>query len=174
MSTTTGGRFDLIEVPPNEVIGPLQEFQQEVEDATVPVALSGNVGNTTNVLATIGDFTRPVRAGVVYVFRIILRIADANGEGIRLDLDGGTAPMDWMWATYVGFDNALSIAQQVEALDTVVDSDGFTGKIQIDGAFEPSDDGTFAPRFSQKAHSVGNVTVSRGSSVLVQEAVVVT
>lgn len=43
MSYTSGGEFPLIEVPPDQVIGPLQEFQQQVADAINAVTPGGTV-----------------------------------------------------------------------------------------------------------------------------------
>jgi hypothetical protein len=137
----------------------------------VPVTLSADeAAVASNALTAQSGLARNVLSGVVYNFRIVLWITAAAGEGLQLDLNGGTAVMTWFRAAYKGYDaSSLALVAAVTALATEVGpQDAFSGMIEIEGSFKPSSDGTFAPRIAQTAHASGNVTVLEGSSSLVQ------
>lgn len=123
--------------------------------------------NLTNVLDEVVSLSRNVIGGKVYSFKSNLWVTD-DGEGLQIDF-GGTATMDWFRATYKGFDDTLSLVKQSLALGTLLESDGFSGVIEIKGSFEPSASGTFVIRVAQKNHAVGELTVLKGSSISVQE-----
>lgn len=132
-------------------------------------ALAADVASVTNVLAVIAALTYTVAAGAKYQFEIALWLTDSNGEGLQIDLNGGTAAMTWFRATYTGFDDTLSLVKQADELVDLLESEGFSGVIYIRGGFSPSGAGTFAPRFAQKNHSAGSLTALKGSSLSIME-----
>jgi hypothetical protein len=135
--------------------------------------VNANVPNSTNTFAVLTELSWAVETGKIYEFEIILRLADSNNEGVKLDLNGGTAVMSWIDAEYFGTDNtSVAISDGLKtALADVVSRDSFSGMVRITGSFSPSAGGTFAPRFAQSAHASGSITCRKGSSSLVIEAV---
>lgn len=180
MSLTPNGYFDYVVGPPGEVVSPIQAFQDQVDAALALLAaaagstlfLAVDLVNSTTVFANITDLTANVFAGRKYLFRATLFIDDSAAEGVKFDLAGGTATATNLRATYLGWDNALSLIAHVTALATVASVENFSGvgKIEINGAFEPSADGTFIVRAAQKTHTSGSLTIMRGSSLVVSEA----
>ena len=135
-------------------------------------SLAADVANSTNVLAALNGLSRDVVSGKIYNFKIVLWVAASEGEGLQIDLHGGTAAMTWFRAMYVGYDgSSQALISAVTALATAVGPEtAFSGMIQIEGSFKPSGDGTFAPRIAQTAHSTGSVTVLKGSNISVEVA----
>jgi hypothetical protein len=139
--------------------------------ASQPLFLAADLVNSTTAFANITDLSAPVLAGRKYSFRATLFINDSNAEGVKFDLNGGTATSTNLRATYLGWDTALSLIMNVTTLAAVASVDSFSGvgKIEIEGTFEPATDGTFVPRMAQLVHTSGSLTVLRGSSLVVQE-----
>lgn len=129
-----------------------------------------DIVNGSNVLTGLLDLSCPVISAKMYNFEIVLWVSDNNGEGLKIDLLGGTAGMTWFHGTYRGYDETLSLVKQVSSMSMVLDSDGFSGMIEIKGSFSPSSDGTFTVRTAQKAHVSGSLIVLKGSSLLLREA----
>jgi hypothetical protein len=140
--------------------------------ATVKVVESDLPRNSTVFLA-VTDLEVPVENGKRYLFEITLRVNDDHAEGVKFDLNGGTATVSSMWATYIGFDNALTMIKHSAALNTVANADQFAGDglVKITGTLVASSAGTFVPRFAQKTHTSGSLTILAGSSLTLLEVV---
>lgn len=151
------------------------------EQGFVPSALSGGptvlsadaTAVNSNTLTAQAGLSRDVLTGVVYSFRIVLWLTATAGEGLQLDLNGGSAAMTWLRAKAVGYDDSSQslISATITSLSTAFGpQDAFSGLIEIEGSFVPSSSGTFAPRAAQTSHVSGSVTVLKGSTINVQPA----
>jgi hypothetical protein len=174
---TPKGYFDYILSGWPDVVPALQTFQGQVEDliyGSRAKRQTTNQAQTTNSLSggILSDLTWTVVNGTVYGFTILLRITDPAGEGMQIDLAGGTVTITDCWISYYGFDNAPgTMMAHPTSLATVVAVDQFAGPalIEIKGSFAATNSGTLIPRFAQKNHSAGTLTVLKGSSIVVRE-----
>lgn len=130
--------------------------------------LAANATNATATLANTG-LSVTVKNGRKYGFKCILYVSDSTAaEGVQIDFGGGSATATNFRAHVTGFDTALTLNTQVTTLTTPAGAGTFTGAgmIEVHGSFEPSSDGTLAPRFAQNTHAVGTLTLFRGSHLL--------
>jgi hypothetical protein len=164
--------FPNFQIALTKIQKPLQELEAYIGIvAPQPRALTADLAAiTSNTLAAISGLSQDVESAKIYKFEFALWVTDSNAEGIKLDLNGGTAAMTWFRAKFFGLDaDTVAIVQSTTTLASAVNRDSFSGMVQIWGAFSPSGDGTFIPRVAQKAHASGSLTVLKGSSSLVQE-----
>lgn len=127
----------------------------------------------SNTLTAQTGLSQNVLSGLVYSFRIVLWITATAGEGLQISLNGGSAAMTWVTAMWKGYDLGGSLAFVSPLLTALATASGpqdaFSGKIEIEGSFNPSGEGTFIPNIAQTAHGSGSVKVLKGSSSFVQE-----
>lgn len=135
--------------------------------------LAADATNATTTMAATG-LSVNVTQGRKYAFRAVLMISDTSTgalDGYKFDWDGSTAAATnfrawWREAT------EFVVATQTTALATDYASAGFgvvDDLITVWGSFEPSSTGTFALRFAQTNHNDGNITLYRGSHLLVYD-----
>lgn len=142
------------------------------------VAMTANVVRSNTTMTALAELSRSVLNGRRYDFDVILRVADSAavagaGEGIKVDLNGGTATVTDFWATFEIKDWGFSTIKHGTALADVASIDavgGGDGLVQINGSFTATADGTFIPRVAQTSHTSGSITVLEGSSISLQEA----
>jgi len=138
----------------------------------VAFAIAADIPITSNALAPLSALSANVVSGQAYNFSIQLFVNDSAGGGIQIALDGGTATVSNLRASYFAFDNAPGvIMKHVTALNTIASADQLSGAaiIQIEGYFVATSTGTFIPRIAQVT-ATGTLTIYRGGSNLVQEA----
>lgn len=146
--------------------------QQQVGGVPASVAITSNATNATATLSTISGLSRQVYNGHKYAFILTLMVNNSvAAEGIKVDLNGGSATMTTFRASAQGFDSALQISTQVTSLSTAVSAATFTGDgvIVIRGFINPSADGSFAPRFAENSHTSGTATAYAGSNIVLVE-----
>lgn len=181
-SLTPDGHFTILEGPMAGVdangdtfLKKLQAFQLEISEVIADVAggeeTEADFTSASTAMVSVTDLSVTVVSGKEYIFQITLRMNDDHAEGLVLDLDGGSATVSEIWATYKGFDNSFNFVAVTTALATDATSDGFAGvgQVEINGTFTASANGTFMPRFSQKTHTAGTLKVLKGSSISIQE-----
>jgi hypothetical protein len=138
-------------------------------------ALSADVTNATTTMGNLTGLTINLRAGRTYSFRAVLFAVDSvAGEGLKFDLDGGTATATDLeaFATLVSTaGTAFVAALTLTALATDFAMATVTGvsKVEIEGVITVNAGGTFIPRFAQNSHSSGTATVNRGSYIVVKD-----
>jgi hypothetical protein len=133
-----------------------------------------NQAQTTNTLSSgvLSDLSWTLSNGKIYTLKILLRVNDAAGEGMQIDLAGGTVTVTDCWISYYGSDNAPgTLIAHPTSIATVAAVEQLAGPalIEIKGSFAATADGTLIPRFAQKNHSAGTLTVLKGSSSLVRD-----
>lgn len=136
------------------------------------VVLKADFVNSTDDLESLTDLTETVEIGKTYCFQIWLRVNDSNGEGLQVDLNGGSATVSSIWVTYEIKDVSFSFLKHAAALDalaSMVSLEGGHGLVEVRGSFTASANGTFIPRVAQAAHDAGSLTVLRGSSMILRE-----
>lgn len=164
---------DVAKATATQLAGETQLIFDQIEARISPKCLQADQASVVTALAAINDLSWTVVSGKIYTFSLILRVNDNNAEGIKLALDGGSATVSVVWASFFGFDNAPgTMMAHTAALATVAAADGFAGVglIEVRGSFTTSGAGTFQPRFAQKTHVTGTLTLLKGSSLIVREA----
>lgn len=131
--------------------------------------LAADATNATTTMAATG-LTVPVVSGQKYVFKAILYLNDSlAADGAKVDFDASTATATNFRAHGTLYDTALVLSQQTTALATDFSAATVTGDsmLEIHGSFEAGSTGTFALRFAQVAHTIGTLTLLRGSHLIV-------
>lgn len=145
-----------------------------VTDPTGEKVLAAAGTNATATLATTG-LSATLKAGRTYAFTIVLFASDDQAaEGLKFDLDGGTATATAIQAFYTALATAatsFTAALSVTALATDFDMATTTGvhKVVIEGTITVNAAGTFIPRFAQSSHTSGTATLARGSRMTVRD-----
>lgn len=133
--------------------------------------LATDATSTSITFATTGIGVT-VTSGHKYAFIAELYLSDSTAaDGAKIDFNGGSATSSNFRAQVTAFDTALNIATVTTALSTSVAASTFTGSgaFEIHGSFEPSSTGTFIIRFAQNAHTVGTLTLARGSHIVMHD-----
>jgi hypothetical protein len=134
--------------------------------------LTADQTSTSTSFANLTGCSPTIYSGHKYMGQIVLFVSDSTAaDGVKVDLNGGTATATNIRAHVEGLDSALTINTQITSLSTAVTAATFTGSgvVVIYFTIEPSADGTFIPRIAQNAHTVGTLTVARGSGVSIRE-----
>jgi len=126
----------------------------------------------TPVMGSQNGLTRNVLSGISYTFETLLFITATDGEGLQIDLNGGSAGMTWIKAKAKGYDGSSAAAATLAFVSPTITSlstpfgpqNAFSGWVEIEGSFVPSGNGTFIPRIAQTAHGSGSVQVLKGST----------
>jgi hypothetical protein len=164
------------------VIGSVVNTFTEMNDGSVdfPVGVSLNgvavptilksflAANATSTSATLANSALSVTvvSGHKYSFKAELFLSDSTAaDGAKIDFGGGSATATDFRAQVTAFDTALNLSTQVTSLTGAASASTFTGAgaFEVHGSFEPSSSGTFIVRFAQAAHTLGTLTLARGS-----------
>lgn len=138
--------------------------------AIIPVAsyLAADATNATATMAVTG-LTVPVVSGRRYMFRAVLWFTESVAvDGSKIDFDGSAAATNFRyWPIAVADDSSMTAAGFVTdlAADFAVSSHDAIQYV-IEGSYEPSADGNLLIRFAQNAHTIGTLTLHRGSSLI--------
>jgi hypothetical protein len=111
--------------------------------------------------------------GHKYIFDAELFLSDSTAaDGAVVDFAGGGATATNFRAQITAFDTALNFSTVTTTLAGTGSATTFTGNgaFEVHGSFEPSSSGTFIVRFAQKTHSVGTLTIARGSNLVMHDA----
>jgi hypothetical protein len=138
--------------------------------ANLPILRAYQAANATNATTTFANTSLSVNviAGHKYSFVAELFLSDSTAaDGAKIDFNGGTAAATDFRAQVTAFDTALNLSTQVTTLAGTASASTFTGAgaFEIHGSFEPTGSGTFILRFAQNAHTVGTLTLARGSHI---------
>jgi hypothetical protein len=134
--------------------------------------LAANVTNNTTTMSNVSGLSVTVVGGKKYAFRLVLYVSNSTAaDGAKVDFDGGTATATNFRGHATVFDSALLLSTQVTDLATDISVTTITGnsKIEVDGSFEPSSNGTFVPRFAMNTAVSGTLTVYRGAHLVVKQ-----
>lgn len=154
----------------------------EVNDAAGSLAWLRTAGNprltadSTNATTTMGnltDLSETVKAGRAYGFRWVQPIADSvAADGVKADLDGGSATMTSIQAHGLIFDSTgllTSLGTSALATDLVAATLTGDGLVVIEGSFVVNAGGTFIPRVAQNAHTTGTLTAYKHGRLTIWE-----
>lgn len=124
----------------------------------------------TSTSATLASTTLSVTlvAGKTYTFQAELFLSDSTAaDGAKIDFNGGTATATTFRAQITAFDTALNLSSQVTALNTASSASTFTGAgaFEVHGTIFVNAGGTFIPQFAQANHSIGTLTLAKGSFI---------
>jgi hypothetical protein len=142
-----------------------------VVSATRRKPLTADVTVANSTLANITGLSVSVPAGMRISGRYTLFAADATaGDGIKFDLDGGSATWTSIIISYRLTDgNGVTTVSRATAIATDATVATFTnpGLVEIEFSGVVNAAGTLIPRVAKNSGSTGNVTVSTGSNVVV-------
>jgi hypothetical protein len=132
------------------------------------VTITADVTNAATTLATTG-LTITVKAGRKYASgKIILWLENVTAaDGIKLDLDGGTATWTSLRATYKAYDTSGLVGfAAVSAIATVFTVATFTGAgwVEIEYSGVCANAGTLIPRFAKNSDAAGALLSLRTNS----------
>lgn len=132
------------------------------------LAADGTVADATLVST---GLSVTVVSGRKYGFKCVLVVDNStDADGVKIDFDGGTATATYFMADALAIDDTATVINaNTTALATDITAATFAGKhrITIEGAFEPSGNGTFIPRYAENTDGGGTLTLFRGSNLLV-------
>jgi hypothetical protein len=136
-----------------------------------PLTADVTVANST--LANITGLSVSVPAEMRISGRYTLFAADATaGDGIKFDLDGGSATWTSIIIQYRLTDgNGVTTVSRASAIATDATVATFTnpGLVEIEFSGVVNAAGTLIPRVAKNSGSTGNVTVSTGSNIVVDQ-----
>lgn len=121
----------------------------------------------SDVLQDDDHLTVSVKSGRKYVFRVVLRVEGANGD-IKVTLNG-TCTVSNFWygnASDGGFNVvfATTLGGTARSFDTAASPGNVC---TLEGALEPTSDGTFYVQWAQVTPDLGATTVKKGSHLVV-------
>lgn len=130
--------------------------------------VSADVTNATTTMSNISDLSVSLIAGQHYTGEWIIKCSDSTAaDGIKFDLDGGTATMTAFAAgANVLTGGAATAGTTVSsAIATDLNWTLLTNEtwIIVKMSMTVNAAGTFIPRFAQNAHTTGTATISRGT-----------
>lgn len=135
--------------------------------------LSADVVRSNTTMTALDDLKATLESGGKYSFSMLLRVDDSAGEGMQLDLHGGTVTVSELWAIAEFFDLGLGhVVPDIDALTDLASIDSFAGGkgfVRITGFLVVNAAGTLIPRVAQASHSSGSLTVKAGSPRTLQE-----
>ncbi len=139
-----------------------------------PSSTSMLASDYTNATATMSNtaLSITVLAGRSYSFKLVLFLNDSTAaDGSKFDFDGGGATATNFRAHCTQFDTALLLSTQTTALATDVAQATVTGDALLEcyGTFVVNAAGTFIVRGAQNAHTIGTLTVYKGSHLWMQD-----
>jgi hypothetical protein len=133
--------------------------------------LAADATNATVTMAASG-LTVPVVSGRRYIFRAVLLCEDSvDLDGFAFDFDTSTAATNFR-AFGIGSDTASGTLFDSSSTALATDFSGNgsgVAQVLIEGSYEPSATGNLLIRFAQLVHSVGTLTLYRGSSLILWE-----
>lgn len=132
--------------------------------------VNGDLTNATTTPTNITGLASTLVAGRKYGFELTLKCStDQAAEGIRFDLDGGTATVTSLAGFLHLMEGGTTVLGTVvtSALATDMTATTITGEtwIKIAGALVADQAGTFIPRFAQSTHAAGTATLSANSTL---------
>lgn len=119
------------------------------------------------------NLARDVQSGRAYLIRLTLYANEVTANnGLVIDFGGGTATATYFRVHCLLHDTSLVFSSQVVALTTVLSAGTLTGdsKMECTGALVVNAGGTLIPRFAKQSHTTGNLTIYRGSSIILSPA----
>lgn len=129
--------------------------------------LAADGTNSTATMASTG-LSVPVTLNRKYKFELEFHFSESVApDGLAVDFGGGSAAATNFRAGAILSDaglDSLTAGQTSGALATdIVAQTADDGVLLVKGCFEPSSSGTFIPRYAQAAHTIGTLTIKRGS-----------
>lgn len=143
-----------------------------VQQTATRCFLAADQTTTSTTFANITGCSITVTSGRKYTIRAVLYLSDSTAaDGAKIDFNGGSATATNFRVHCTAFDTALNLSSQGTALSTAYAASTFTGNGMFEcyGTFEPSSTSTFIPRVAQNAHTVGTLTLARGSHLLLED-----
>ena len=134
--------------------------------------VTSTFSKANNTLAAITGLSATLEAGKTYYFDITLyTTAVAAANGIKADLNGGTATATAIVADGTVYTGAAVASTRATALNTTVcnSTTGTTNKCHITGTITVNAAGTFIPRFAESVTNASASTVAIGSTMIVQQ-----
>lgn len=124
----------------------------------------------TSTSASLASTTLSVSlvAGKTYTFQAELFLSDSTAaDGAVIDFGGGTATATTFIAMVTAFDTALNLSSRIATLSTTASASTFTGNgvFEVHGTIFVNAGGTFIPRFAQAVHTLGTLTLAKGSFI---------
>jgi len=161
-------------VPLTEIKKPLSELGPFlVESARLSDSADVTVTGTT--LTALSGLSKDLIASKNYSFEILL-FAEDGGEGVKVDLHGGSATMTEIRALVEFIDDGPAGVGRIEALTDVASLESFAtasgtrrGVVRIKGSMTVNAGGTFIPRAAQYSHTSHSLTVKKLSDISIQE-----
>lgn len=126
--------------------------------------VASDIPNATVTMANITGLSETVTAGDKYGFEITAKVGNTTAtEGVRFDLDGGTATVTSFAARLSVDEGGTTVLGNVVtsalATDLVVTTATGETWVTIKGAFVCNAGGTFIPRFAESTTAIGTATI---------------